>query len=125
MNISQYKSKIASRYIPTDPEQIGLKIMEAEYYFTSIKYDGYFVALEIKNGKAVLFDRNGNPKEIKAITTAAKTIEVDIMLAGELCVFENGKSTGAGDGIVPEYAGTDVGIAGAYFELVGGLYAIL
>jgi ATP-dependent DNA ligase len=67
--------------------------MEAEYYFTSIKYDGYFAALEIKNGKAVLFDRNGNPKEIKAITTAAKTIEEDIMLAGELCVFENGKST--------------------------------
>ena len=93
MNISQYKSKIASRYIPTDPEQIGLKIMEAEYYFTSVKYDGYFAALEIKNGKAVLFDRNGNPKEIKAITTAAKTIEGDIMLAGELCVFENGKST--------------------------------
>jgi ATP-dependent DNA ligase len=93
MNISQYKSKIASRYIPTDPEQIGLKIMEAEYYFTSIKYDGYFAALEIKNGKAVLFDRNGNPKEITAITTAAKTIEADIILAGELCVFENGKST--------------------------------
>jgi len=93
MNISQYKSKIASRYIPTDPEQIGLKIIEADYYFTSVKYDGYFAALEIKNGKAVLFDRNGNPKEIKAITNAAKTIEGDIMLAGELCVFENGKST--------------------------------
>ena len=93
MNISQYKSKIASRYIPTDPEQIGLKIMEADYYFTSVKYDGYFAALEIKNGKAVLFDRNGNPKEIKAITNAAKTIEGDILLAGELCVFENGKAT--------------------------------
>lgn len=67
--------------------------MEAEYYFASVKYDGYFAALEIKNGKATLYDRNGNPREIKAITTAAKTIEGDLMLAGELCVFENGKST--------------------------------
>jgi len=93
MNISQYKTKIASRYMPVDPEQIGLKIIEADYYFTSIKFDGYFAALEIKKGKATLFDRNGNPKEIKAITTAAKSIKEDVMLAGEICVFKNGKSS--------------------------------
>ena len=40
MNISQYKSKIASRFIPVEPELIGNKIFEADYYFTSIKYDG-------------------------------------------------------------------------------------
>jgi ATP-dependent DNA ligase len=93
MNISQYKTKVASRYMPVDPEQIGLKIMEADYYFTSIKHDGYFAALEIKNGKATLYDRNGNPKEIKAITNAAKSIKEDVMLAGEICVFKNGKSS--------------------------------
>ena len=93
MNISQYKTKVASRYMPVDPEQIGLKIIEADYYFTSIKHDGYFAALEIKNGKATLYDRNGNPKEIKAITTAAKSIKEDVMLAGEICVFKNGKSS--------------------------------
>lgn len=93
MNISQYKSKIASRYVPVPPEHIGLKIMESEYYFTSIKYDGYFAALEIKKGKATLYDRNGNPKEIKAITTAAKSIKEDVMFAGEICVFKNGKSS--------------------------------
>jgi ATP-dependent DNA ligase len=75
------------------PEHIGLKIMESEYYFTSIKYDGYFAALEIKKGKATLYDRNGNPKEIKAITTAAKSIKEDVMFAGEICVFKNGKSS--------------------------------
>ena len=66
MNVSLYKSKVASRYIPVDPEQIGLKIMEADYYLTSIKHDGYFASLEIKQGKATLYDRNGNIKEIKA-----------------------------------------------------------
>ena len=79
--------------MPVDPEQIGLKIIEADYYFTSIKHDGYFAALEIKNGKATLYDRNGNPKEIKAITSAAKSIKEDVMLAGEICVFKNGKSS--------------------------------
>jgi ATP-dependent DNA ligase len=93
MNISQYKTKVASRYMPLDPEQIGLKIIEVDYYFTSIKFDGYFGALEIKKGKATLFDRNGNPKEIEAITTAAKSIKEDVLLAGEICVFKNGKST--------------------------------
>lgn len=93
MNIAQYKSKVASRYIPINPEQIGVKILDSDYYYTSIKYDGYFAALEVKNGKAVLFDRNGLPKEIKAITNAAKSMDIDILLAGEICVFENGKST--------------------------------
>ena len=32
MNISQYKTKIASRYMPLDPEQIGLKIIVADYW---------------------------------------------------------------------------------------------
>ena len=93
MNVSLYKSKVASRYIPVDPEQIGLKIMEAEYYLTSVKYDGYFASLEIKQGEAILYDRNGNIREIKAIKSAANLIKEDIVLAGELCVFENGKST--------------------------------
>jgi ATP-dependent DNA ligase len=93
MNIPQYKTKIASRYMPVDPEQIGLKIIEAEYYYTSVKHDGYFAALEIKNGIATLFDRNGNPLEIKAITNAAKDIKEDVVFAGEICLFKEGKST--------------------------------
>ena len=93
MNISQYKSKIATRYIPVEPELIGNKIFEADYYFTSIKYDGFFAVLEIKDGKVSLFDRNANVKEIAAITNAARAIKVDVTLAGEICVFKNGKST--------------------------------
>lgn len=91
MNISQYKTKIASRYIPVNPEQIGLKIIEAEYYLASIKHDGYFGALEIKNGKATLYDRNRNPKDIPAITKAVKNINEEIIIAGEICLFKDGR----------------------------------
>lgn len=89
---STYKTKIASRYIPINPEQIGLKIMESTAYFTSIKYDGYFAVLSIKDGKATL--QNGNEKviEIKSILEAAKQIKEDIVLAGELCLFKDGKA---------------------------------
>jgi hypothetical protein len=51
MTPSTYKTKIASRYIPINPEQIRLKIMESTAYFTSVKYDGYFAVLTLKNGK--------------------------------------------------------------------------
>lgn len=91
--ISTYKSKIASRYIPVDAEQIGLKIAESEYYLASVKYDGHLAFLAIEKGKAMLFDRNGDELKIDAITKAAANIKVDCMLAGELCCFENGQST--------------------------------
>ena len=91
--ISTYKSKIASRYIPVDAEQIGLKIAESEYYLASVKHDGHLAFLAIEKGKAMLFDRNGDELKIDAITKAAATINVDCILAGELCCFENGQST--------------------------------
>ena len=93
MDITQYKNKIASRYIPVDPEQIGLKIIEADYYFTSIKYDGFFAVLEVKKGNAKLYDRSGKEKTITTITNEAKTIKDDIVLAGEICVFKDNKSS--------------------------------
>ena len=52
--IHTYKSKIASRYIPVDAEQIGLKITESEYYLASVKYDGHLTFLIVKKGKAQL-----------------------------------------------------------------------
>ena len=62
--LATYKSKIASRYIPVDAEQIGMKIPESECYFASIKHDGHLAFLSVKKGKAQLFDRNG--EEVKA-----------------------------------------------------------
>lgn len=92
MTPSTYKTKIASRYIPINPEQIGLKIMESAAYYTSVKYDGYFAVLTVKNGKAIL--QNGNEKEleIKSILEAAKQINEEVVLAGELCLFKDGKA---------------------------------
>jgi ATP-dependent DNA ligase len=86
--ITTYKSKIASRYIPVDAEQIGLKIAESEYYMASIKHDGHLAFLSVKKGKAKLFDRNGNELNVPNITKAAASIKDDVVLAGELCCFE-------------------------------------
>ncbi len=92
MTISTYKTKIASRYIPINPQQIGLKIMESAAYYTSVKYDGYFAVLSVNNGKAIL--QNGNEKEleIKSILEVAKQIKEDVAMAGELCLFKDGKA---------------------------------
>jgi hypothetical protein len=35
------------RYIPVLPQDIGLKIMESKFYYTSIKHDGYLAILTI------------------------------------------------------------------------------
>jgi len=90
--ITSYKSKIASRYIPVSSEQIGLKIVESDYYFTSVKHDGHLAFLNIGNGKASLLDRSGNEINIPAIIKAAINIKENILLAGEICVFETGQS---------------------------------
>lgn len=35
------KTKVASLYFPVEPEFILNKIIESDYYFASIKYDGF------------------------------------------------------------------------------------
>ncbi len=93
MNFIDYKTKVASKYLPVEPEFILNKIIEAEYYFASIKYDGFFAILEVKDGNCFLYDRNGNQKEIISIKSAASTIGVNVIFAGEICLFKNGRST--------------------------------
>ena len=90
--ISQYKQKVASRYLPVNPEDMRTKIMESEYYFASVKYDGHFGILEIKEGNVKLFSSDGKERKISAITEAAKKIKTNVMLAGEICCFSNDKS---------------------------------
>ena len=75
--IHSYKTKIASRYIPVDADQIGLKIAESEYYLASVKYDGQLAFLSVKNGKVQLFDRNGDDLKTDVITKAAAVIKED------------------------------------------------
>lgn len=92
-NFSSYKLKIASRYVPVDAGQIGLKIAESDHYLASVKHDGHLAFIVVKKGKAQLFDGNGNELKIDAIIKAASAITEDVVLAGELCCFHNDKST--------------------------------
>ena len=87
--ITTYKSKIASRYIPVDSEQLGLKIAESDYYLASQKLDGHLSFLVVKKGKAKLLDRNGNEINVPSILKAASTFKDDVILAGELCCFHD------------------------------------
>jgi ATP-dependent DNA ligase len=91
MNPSDYKSIVASRYISVDPSQIGLKIIESDYYLCSHKLDGHLGILSIENGIIKLFNRSGDELHIPSIVKAAKTIKTDAVFAGEICVFKNGK----------------------------------
>jgi len=86
--ITSYKSKIASRYIPVDSEQIGLKIAESEYYLASQKLDGHLSFLCVKKGKAQLLNRNGNEINVPTILKEASAFKDDVILAGELCCFK-------------------------------------
>ena len=47
--IKQYKDKIASRYIPIASDAIAMKVIESDYYYSSIKHDGFFGVLVIGN----------------------------------------------------------------------------
>jgi ATP-dependent DNA ligase len=92
MILSNYKSKVASRYIPVDSQQLGIKIAESDYYLASQKLDGHLTFLVVKKGKAMLLDRNGNEINISSILQDASNFKDDVILAGELCCFHNNSS---------------------------------
>jgi len=91
MDINNYKDKIASRYIPVDPEGIGIKIAEADYYLMSHKLDGHLGLLVNENGKPRLYNRSGKELNVQAITSAGKNLPAGLIFAGEICVFKKGK----------------------------------
>jgi ATP-dependent DNA ligase len=91
MNPTEYKVKIASRYISVDPSQMGLKIIESDYYLCSHKLDGHLGILSIENDIINLYDRSGNELNIPNIINAAKKIKSNAVFAGEIYVFKNGK----------------------------------
>ena len=86
-------SKSASRYIPVEGAKIGTKIIENDYYMTSVKMDGYLSFLVINSGEATLYKRGGEVLHIPQIIEEAKKIKTNVILAGELCCFVNDQST--------------------------------
>ena len=91
--IKQYKDKIASRYIPIASDAIGMKTIESEYYYCSIKHDGYFGVLVITNGMAQLYNKSGKLLACPKITSSSLSGVKNAILAGEICVFKDNKST--------------------------------
>ena len=92
--LAAYKAKVASRYIPIQPDQVGAKITESDYYVTSTKYDGHLTFLVVKDGKAQLFDRKGTEIRLPQISAVAQaSLKNDGVFAGELCCFVDDKST--------------------------------
>lgn len=91
--ISTYKNKIASRYIPVDASNIANKIIESEYYLTSIKHDGHLVFLVINNGEIKLYNRSCEELKIDSIIDTAVSIKQNCIIVGELCCFVNNAST--------------------------------
>lgn len=90
--IKKYKDKIASRYIPIAADDIGMKTIESDYYYCSIKHDGYFGVLVITNGAAQLYNKSGKLLTCPSITSSAIGLK-NAILAGEICVFKDNKST--------------------------------
>jgi len=80
------------RYIPVLPQDIGLKIMESKFYYTSIKHDGYLAILKISKNEIMFQTKNNKILQIPSIVNVAKTIAEEVTLIGELCVFKDGKS---------------------------------
>ena len=91
MTPTEYKNKVASRYVSVDPSHIGLKIFESDFYLCSHKLDGHLGILSIEKGTIKLFDRSGDELHIPSILKAAKAIKHNGIFAGEICVFKEGK----------------------------------
>ena len=92
ISVQEYKRKVTSRFISTDPSLIGQSIVEADYYLASIKYDGHLGILNIEKGNAILTGTDGTERKIPVILNAAALLKEDMVLAGEICVFKDGKS---------------------------------
>ena len=90
--VANYKTKIASRYVSIDANNIGLNIVESEYYLCSIKYDGFFGVMTINKGEVIIYGKSGDVLTIPKLIDAGKKLNLnESTLAGEIVLFENGK----------------------------------
>ena len=85
MTVQDYKKRFSSRFIATDAALMAQTIVEADYYYASIKYDGHLGLLNISKGKVSL-----TGVDVSVILKAAENFKDDMLLAGEICVFKDG-----------------------------------
>jgi len=92
--ILDYKSKVASRYVPVDPGLISQKIMDADYYLASVKHDGHLGILEINGETAALYNRSGERLAVPKVISGAKINGAKhALIAGEIVCMADGKTT--------------------------------
>jgi hypothetical protein len=93
----KYKRQTASRYLPVSAQEITIKIMEAELYGVSTKYDGHLYLLSYDGKKVELINHGGNAIDdlplIKEASELLKGTCKDVVLAGELYLHKEGKRT--------------------------------
>ena len=93
----KYKRQTASRYLPVGAEDITSKIMEADLYSVSTKYDGHFYLLSYDGKKAVLINHGENViNDLPLLKEASEQLKgtcKNVVLAGELFLYREGERT--------------------------------
>lgn len=92
----QYKRLTASKYVPVAEDEMISKIIEAEKYHVSPKYDGHLYILYFDGSNLKLINHSGNIIDDLPMFSEAKKLLSDfneIILAGELYLFDKDKRT--------------------------------
>ena len=91
--VSDYKRKLASRYIPVTNDEVGTRLRKSEEYIYSIKEDGVFTALSFDGKKCALIFPNGKTiTDLPLLDEAKNTLKEPVLLAGELICNTNKRS---------------------------------
>jgi hypothetical protein len=96
-NAQKYKRQTASRYLPIDAAEMTSKIMEADFYSVSTKLDGHLYLLGYDGKDLELINHGGNSiTDLPLLTEALDLLKAnckDVLLAGELYLYTEGKRT--------------------------------
>jgi len=91
-----YKNKVASRYIPLEVSRVGLKMLQSDAMYLSVKIDGHLAFL-VSNGKSCYLENAGGRRwdDLPLLDEAAKKLNgVSCIIAGEMYVKSDGRSYG-------------------------------
>jgi len=96
MDRLNYKNKVASRYIPLEVGTVGLRMLQSDAMYLSVKMDGHLAFL-VSNGKSCYLENAGGKRwdDLPLLDEAAKKLKgVSCTIAGEMYVQSAGRSYG-------------------------------
>jgi hypothetical protein len=118
--LSQYKSKLASRYIPIGLDAVGLKMLQSDVMFLSVKQDGHLAFL-VCDGKSCSL-QNASGKEWDGLPLLdeanSKLKGKSCTIAGELHV--NSESRTYGFAVPSALSSAPETLAFAAFDVIDG-----